>query len=112
MKLITAIIRPHKLEDVRSELDKIGVCGITITEVKGYGKQKGHIENYRGAEYLVNYIPKLKIEIAAADSDAKKIIDAIISSAKTGSTGDGKIFITNLEEIIRIRTNECGSNAL
>ncbi|RAZ57000.1 P-II family nitrogen regulator [Campylobacter hyointestinalis] len=112
MKLITAIIRPHKLEDVRSELDKIGVCGITITEVKGYGKQKGHKENYRGAEYLVNYIPKLKIEIAAADSDVKKIIDTIIASAKTGSTGDGKIFITNLEEIIRIRTNECGSNAL
>ncbi|MDL2347611.1 P-II family nitrogen regulator [Campylobacter hyointestinalis] len=112
MKLITAIIRPHKLEDVRSELDKIGVCGITITEVKGYGKQKGHKENYRGAEYLVNYIPKLKVEIAAADSDVKKIVDAIISSAKTGSTGDGKIFITNLEEIIRIRTNECGSNAL
>ena len=112
MKLITAIIRPHKLEDVRSELDKIGVCGITITEVKGYGKQKGHKENYRGAEYLVNNIPKLKVEIAAADSDVKKIVDAIISSAKTGSTGDGKIFITNLEEIIRIRTNECGSNAL
>lgn len=98
MKLVTAIIRPHKLEDVRSELDKIGVCGITITEIKGYGKQKGHVENYRGTEYLINYIPKLKVEIAVNDHE--------------GVTGDGKIFVSNLDEVIRIRTNERGEDAI
>ncbi|QQF51402.1 P-II family nitrogen regulator [Campylobacter fetus] len=112
MKLITAIIRPHKLEDVRSELDKIGVCGITITEIKGYGKQKGHVENYRGAEYLISYIPKLKIEIASKEDDVSNIINAIISAAKTETTGDGKIFISSLDEVIRIRTNERGEDAI
>ncbi|ABK83238.1 P-II family nitrogen regulator [Campylobacter fetus] len=112
MKLVTAIIRPHKLEDVRSELDKIGVCGITITEIKGYGKQKGHVENYRGTEYLINYIPKLKVEIAVNDHEVKNIVNAIISAAKTGVTGDGKIFVSNLDEVIRIRTNERGEDAI
>lgn len=112
MKLITAIIRPHKLEDVRSNLDKIGISGISITEIKGYGKQKGHIENYRGNEYLIDYIPKLKVEIAVNDCDVEKVVDSIIEAAKTGLTGDGKIFIKNLEEVIRIRTNERGEKAL
>lgn len=112
MKLLTAIIRPHKLEDVRAELDKIGIYGITISEVKGYGKQKGHTENYRGAEYLINYVPKIKVKVAITDSEVERAIEAIIRAAATGQTGDGKIFVTNLEQVVRIRTNERGENAL
>ena len=112
MKLITAIIRTHKLEEVREELDKNGVCGITITEVKGYGRQKGHVEKYRGNEYLVEYIPKLKIEIVVKDELAQPAINSIIKGAKTSSTGDGKIFVKTIDEVIRIRTGEKDDNAL
>ena len=112
MKLITAIIKPFKLDDVREALSEIGVAGITVTEVKGFGRQQGHTELYRGAEYVVDFLPKVKIE-AAVDADLlDKAIEAITSSAHTGKIGDGKIFVTNLEQAIRIRTNETGPAAL
>ena len=112
MKLITAIIKPFKLDDVREALSEIGVAGITVTEVKGFGRQQGHTELYRGAEYVVDFLPKVKIE-AAVDTDLlDKAIEAITSSAHTGKIGDGKIFVTNLEPAIRIRTNETGPAAL
>lgn len=112
MKLITAIIKPFKLDDVREALSEIGVAGITVTEVKGFGRQQGHTELYRGAEYVVDFLPKVKIE-AAVDTDLlDKAIEAITSSAHTGKIGDGKIFVTNLEQAIRIRTNETGPAAL
>jgi nitrogen regulatory protein P-II 2 len=112
MKILTAIIRQHKLEDVREKLDEIGVKGITICEVKGYGNQKGHVENYRGAQYLVDYIPKLKIDVALTDELVESAIKAIIEGAKTGATGDGKIFVRELEQVVRIRTGETGEQAL
>ena len=112
MKLISAIIKPFKLEPVREELDKIGISGMTITEVKGYGRQKGHTELYRGAEYVVDFLPKVKLEIAISDDMVDAVIEAITSSANTGKIGDGKIFVTNLEQIIRIRTGETDSEAL
>ncbi len=112
MKLITAIIKPFKLDDVREALSEIGVAGITVTEVKGFGRQQGHTELYRGAEYVVDFLPKVKIE-AAVDTDLlDKAIEAITNSAHTGKIGDGKIFVTNLEQAIRIRTNETGPAAL
>jgi len=112
MKLITAIIKPFKLDDVREALSEVGVAGITVTEVKGFGRQQGHTELYRGAEYVVDFLPKVKIE-AAVDTDLQdKVIEAIISAAHTGKIGDGKIFVTNLEQTIRIRTNETGPAAL
>ena len=112
MKLITAIIKPFKLDDVREALSEIGVAGITVTEVKGFGRQQGHTELYRGAEYVVDFLPKVKIE-AAVDADlVDKAIEAITKAANTGKIGDGKIFITNLEQAIRIRTNETGPSAL
>lgn len=112
MKLITAIIKPFKLDDVREALSEIGVAGITVTEVKGFGRQQGHTELYRGAEYVVDFLPKVKIE-AAVDSDlVDKAVEAITKAANTGKIGDGKIFITNLEQAIRIRTNETGPSAL
>lgn len=112
MKLITAIIKPFKLDDVREALSEIGVAGITVTEVKGFGRQQGHTELYRGAEYVVDFLPKVKIE-AAVDSDlVDKAIEAITKAANTGKIGDGKIFVTNLEQVIRIRTNETGPAAL
>ncbi|PWQ99932.1 P-II family nitrogen regulator [Leucothrix pacifica] len=112
MKLITAIIKPFKLDDVREALSEIGVAGITVTEVKGFGRQQGHTELYRGAEYVVDFLPKVKIE-AAVDSDlVDKAIEAITKAANTGKIGDGKIFVTNLEQAIRIRTNETGPSAL
>lgn len=112
MKLITAIIKPFKLDDVREALSEIGVAGITVTEVKGFGRQQGHTELYRGAEYVVDFLPKVKIE-AAVDSDLlEKAIEAITSAAHTGKIGDGKIFISNIEQAIRIRTNENGPAAL
>ena len=112
MKLVSAIIKPFKLEEVRSALDKIGVSGMTITEVKGFGRQKGHTELYRGAEYVVDFLPKVKVEIAVSDDMLDKAIEAITQSANTGKIGDGKIFIMNLESAVRIRTGETGSEAL
>lgn len=112
MKLITAIIKPFKLDDVREALSEIGVAGITVTEVKGFGRQQGHTELYRGAEYVVDFLPKVKIE-AAVDTDLlEKAIEAITNAANTGKIGDGKIFVTNLEQAVRIRTNETGPAAL
>ena len=112
MKLITAIIKPFKLEEVKVALAEIGVEGMTVTEVKGFGRQKGHTEIYRGSEYTVDFLPKVKIELAVSDEVVAKAIDAIVSSAKTGKIGDGKIFITPLDEVIRIRTDERGDSAL
>jgi nitrogen regulatory protein P-II 2 len=112
MKLVTAIIKPFKLEDVRDALIAVGVHGMTITEVKGYGRQKGHTEIYRGAEYVVNFLPKIRIEIAVSDEDADLVVEAISNSAKTGQIGDGKIFVTPIDHALRIRTGETGANAL
>lgn len=112
MKLISAIIKPFKLDEVREALSEIGVNGITITEVKGFGRQKGHTEMYRGAEYVVDFLPKIKIEIACSDEMANTIIEVIIKAANTGKIGDGKIFVTPLEQVIRIRTGEFDEQAL
>ncbi|MGK0298174.1 MAG: nitrogen regulatory protein P-II 2 [Gammaproteobacteria bacterium] len=112
MKLITAIIKPFKLDDVRDALSEIGVQGLTVTEVKGFGRQKGHTELYRGAEYVVDFLPKVKIEIAIGDEMVDGVIEAITKSTNTGKIGDGKIFVCNLEQAIRIRTSETGSDAI
>jgi len=112
MKLVTAIIKPFKLDDVREALSEIGVQGITVTEVKGFGRQKGHTELYRGAEYVVDFLPKVKLEIAIGESLLDQTIEAITQSANTGKIGDGKIFVTSLEQIIRIRTGESGEEAV
>ena len=112
MKIITAIIKPFKLDDVRQALGEIGVQGLTVSEVKGFGRQKGHTELYRGAEYVVDFLPKVKLEVAIDDDLEDQVIDAITSSANTGKIGDGKIFITTLEQVIRIRTGESGPAAL
>ena len=112
MKLVTAIIKPFKLEDVRDALTKIGVNGMTVTEVKGYGRQKGHTEIYRGAEYAVNFLPKLRLEIGVPSDRANSVVDAIAASAKTGQIGDGKIFVTEIDRAVRIRTGETDSDAL
>lgn len=112
MKLITAIIKPFKLDDVREALSEIGVQGITVTEVKGFGRQKGHTELYRGAEYVVDFLPKVKLEVAIAADMADKVIEAIRAAANTGKIGDGKIFVSPVEQAIRIRTGESGAEAL
>lgn len=112
MKLVTAIIKPFKLDDVREALSEIGVQGITVTEVKGFGRQKGHTELYRGAEYVVDFLPKVKIEVAIASTLLDRVIDTISKAANTGKIGDGKIFITELEQVVRIRTGETGRNAI
>jgi nitrogen regulatory protein P-II 2 len=112
MKLVIAIIKPFKLEDVRDALTGIGVQGLTVTEVKGYGRQKGHTEIYRGAEYAVNFLPKIRIEVAVPANRADKVVEAIMTAAKTGQIGDGKIFVTPIEHAVRIRTGETDSNAL
>jgi nitrogen regulatory protein PII len=112
MKLITAIIKPFKMDDVREALSEIGVTGVTATEVKGFGRQKGHTELYRGAEYVVDFLPKVKLEIAVADDLLEKAVSTIVNSANTGKIGDGKIFVSNLEEIVRIRTGETGEDAI
>src|SRR6201987_3263783 len=112
MKLVTAIIKPFKLDDVRAALSDIGVSGMTVTEVKGFGRQKGHTELYRGAEYVVDFIPKIKIEIIVSDDILPKVVEAIEKSAKTGRIGDGKIFVTSVEAVVRIRTGETGEDAL
>jgi nitrogen regulatory protein P-II 2 len=112
MKLITAIIKPFKLDEVRKAISDVGVQGVTVTEVRGFGRQRGHTEIYRGAEYVVEFVPKTKIEIAVDDSLAEQVIEAIINSAKTGKVGDGKIFVCDLEQVVRIRTGERGSIAI
>jgi len=112
MKWITAVIKPFTLDDVREALAEAGVQGMTVTEVKGFGRQHGHTELYRGAEYVVDFLPKLKIEVAAADDQAERVIEAISSAARTGKVGDGKIFVSDLEQVIRIRTQEVDADAL
>ncbi|MHA7817159.1 MAG: P-II family nitrogen regulator [Pseudohaliea sp.] len=112
MKLVTAIIKPFKMDDVRAALSDIGVQGITVTEVKGFGRQRGHTELYRGAEYVVDFLPKLKLEIAVAEGQLDAIIEAIIKAVNIGKIGDGKIFVTDLEQVIRIRTGETGEEAV
>jgi nitrogen regulatory protein P-II 2 len=112
MKLISAIIKPFKLDDVREALADIGVSGITVIEVKGFGRQKGHTELYRGAEYVVDFLPKIKVEIAVDDSLVDQVIEAVTGAAQTGKIGDGKIFVSDLEQVIRIRTGETGPDAL
>lgn len=112
MKLITAIIKPFKLDDVRSSLSEVGVQGMTVTEVKGFGRQMGHTELYRGAEYVVDFLPKVKIELAVDEAVVEQAVEAITKAAQTGKIGDGKIFITSLDEIIRIRTGETGADAV
>jgi len=112
MKMITAIIKPFKLDEVREALSAMGVTGVTVTEVKGFGRQKGHTELYRGAEYVVDFLPKTKIEAAVDDAIVERVIEAIVAAARTGKIGDGKIFVSALEEVVRIRTGETGVEAL
>jgi nitrogen regulatory protein P-II 2 len=112
MQLVTAIIKPFKLDDVRDALAEVGINGITVTEVKGFGRQKGHTELYRGAEYNVDFLPKIKIETAITDDQVETVVEAILQSASTGKIGDGKIFVHKLEEVIRIRTGETGAQAI
>jgi len=112
MKLITAVIKPFKLDEVREALSAIGVQGLTVTEVKGFGRQKGHTELYRGAEYVVDFLPKVKVEAAVADAVVEQVIEAIEKSARTGKIGDGKIFVSPLDQVMRIRTGETGQDAL
>ena len=112
MKLVMAIIKPFKLDDVREALSEIGVAGMTVTEVKGFGRQKGHTELYRGAEYVVDFLPKVKVEVAIDDGMLDQCLEAISQAANTGKVGDGKIFVTSLEEVVRIRTGETGSEAV
>ncbi len=112
MKLITAVIQPHRLDNVRAALAEVGVQGMTVTEARGFGRQKGHRETYRGAEYVIDFLPKIKLEIALADDLVKRAIDAVEQHAKSGNVGDGKIFVSNLEQAVRIRTGETGPEAL
>ena len=112
MKQITAIIKPFKLDEVREGLAELGVSGLTVTEVKGFGRQKGHTELYRGAEYVVDFLPKIKVEVAVKDDDVERCIDAILRAAKTGKIGDGKIFVTAIEQVVRIRTGETDDAAI
>ena len=112
MKLVTAIIKPFKLEDVREAISDVGLYGLTVTEIKGFGRQKGHTELYRGAEYQVDFLPKVKLEIATTDEMVEQLVEAISSAARTGKIGDGKIFITNIDQVVRVRTGETGVDAL
>ena len=112
MKLVTAIIKPFKLDDVRAALSDIGISGMTVTEVKGFGRQRGHTELYRGAEYVVDFVPKTRIEVAVRDDLEEQVTEAIVSAAKTGKVGDGKIFVTNIEHVVRIRTGETDEAAI
>jgi nitrogen regulatory protein P-II 1 len=112
MKQITAIIKPFKLEEVREALGDIGVSGLTVTEVKGFGRQKGHTELYRGAEYVVDFLPKVRVEVVVKDDDADRCVESIVRAAKTGKIGDGKIFVTTVEQVIRIRTGETNESAI
>ena len=112
MKQITAIVKPFKLEDVREALAEVGVTGLTVTEVKGFGRQKGHTELYRGAEYVVDFLPKMKVEVVVNEADVERCIEAIVNSARTGKIGDGKIFVTSIESVVRIRTGEVNEDAV
>jgi len=112
MKLVIAVIKPFKLDEVRDALTRIGIHGMTVSEVKGYGRQKGHMEIYRGAEYAINFLPKVRIEIAVASEQLERVIDAVVTAAKTGQIGDGKIFVTPIEQAVRIRTGETDTAAL
>ena len=112
MKLITAVVKPFRLDDVRNALAEVGVQGMTVTEVKGFGRQRGHTELYRGAEYVVDFLPKVKLEVAVCDELVERAIEAIIEAAKTGKVGDGKIFVTSIEQVYRIRTGETGDQAI
>lgn len=112
MKLIMAVIKPHKLDDVRDALGELGITGMTVTEVRGFGRQKGHTEIYRGAEYVVDFIAKMRVEVAVRDEDAERVVEAIASAANSGKIGDGKIFVSPLEQVMRIRTGETGPDAL
>jgi len=112
MKLITAVVKPFRLDDVRNALADVGIQGMTVTEVKGFGRQRGHTELYRGAEYVVDFLPKVKVEVAVSDDLAERVIEAIIAAAKTSKVGDGKIFVVNLEQVYRIRTGETGDAAI
>ena len=112
MKLVVAVIKPFKLDDVREALAEVGVQGVTVTEVKGFGRQKGHTELYRGAEYVVDFLPKVKLEVVVKDSDVDRCVEAIIKAAKTGKIGDGKIFVTAVEQVVRIRTGETNDEAV
>jgi nitrogen regulatory protein P-II 1 len=112
MKKIEAIIKPFKLDEVREALSEIGVSGLTVTEVKGFGRQKGHTELYRGAEYVVDFLPKLKLELVVSESQTERAVEAIVNAARTGKIGDGKIFVTSVEQVIRIRTGESGEEAI
>ena len=112
MKLVTAIVKPFRLDDVRNALGEVGIQGMTVTEVKGFGRQRGHTELYRGAEYVVDFLPKAKIEVAVSDDMVERVVEAIIDAAKTGKVGDGKIFVTAIEQVWRIRTGETGDSAL
>jgi nitrogen regulatory protein P-II 1 len=112
MKLITAIVKPAKVDDIKTALQAIGIAGMTVSETRGFGRQKGHKEIYRGAEYTVDFIPKVRIEVLADDAEAQSVIDTIVTAANTGSIGDGKLWVTNVEQVIRIRTGERGHDAL
>ena len=112
MKLVTAVVKPFRLDDVRNALAEVGVQGMTVTEVKGFGRQRGHTELYRGAEYVVDFLPKVKVEVAVTDELVERVIEAIIAAAKTGKVGDGKIFVTELMQVYRIRTGETGDQAI
>jgi len=112
MKLITAIVKPFRLDDVRNALSEVGIQGMTVSEVKGFGRQRGHTELYRGAEYVVDFLPKAKIEVAVSDDIVERVVETVVEAAKTGKVGDGKIFVTNLEQVVRIRTGETGDSAL
>ena len=112
MKLVTAIVKPFRLDDVRNALSEVGIQGMTVSEVKGFGRQRGHTELYRGAEYVVDFLPKAKVEVAVSDDLVERVVDAVIAAAKTGKVGDGKIFVTDLEQVWRIRTGETGDGAL
>ena len=112
MKLVTAIVKPFRLDDVRNALSEVGIQGMTVSEVKGFGRQRGHTELYRGAEYVVDFLPQAKIEVAVSDDIVDRVVEAVIDAAKTGKVGDGKIFVTSIEQVWRIRTGETGDNAL
>ncbi len=112
MKLVTAIIKPFKLDDVKSALEPLGIAGLTVSEVQGFGRQKGHTEVYRGAEYTVDFVPKVRVEVLVDDTDAWKIVDVMVESARTGKIGDGKVWVTSVDDVVRVRTGERGSDAL
>jgi nitrogen regulatory protein P-II 1 len=112
MKLITAIVKPFKLDDIKEALHEVGLAGMTVSEVRGFGRQRGHTEVYRGAEYTVDFVPKVRIEILAEDADAKRMVDTIVEAAKTGQIGDGKVWVTDCDSVVRVRTGEMGSDAL